>query len=405
MAIMQAWNAVVITSADAAAGYPVLTANPAFSRMTGYTLEELQGRSLKMLQGPDTDPQVLARMRTCLSDGHYFEGTATNYRKDGTPYVVRWNISPVRDDHGQITHFVSVQHDMTDYVLSEQRGRLLAKALDSASDPVLLTDATAHIVFANQAFANVTGYSVNELLGQTPAMLRSGEHGEDFYDVLRQELQSGRDFKAIFINRRRDGTLFHFEQNISPLRDESGRVTHYVSVGRDVTSRVKKERDLLQAATLDRLTGLFNRHQGERSLSERYAAAVASGAPLALIMCDIAHFKSINDSFGHPAGDRVIRQVTQVLRGAVRASDPVVRWGGEEFLVVLSDCTMARAKEVAELMRVRVESAEDAQVGRVTLSLGVAALQPQEPLEDFIHRCDQALYQSKRTGRNRVTSG
>ena len=94
-AVLQAWNAVVITTADAAAGYPVHTANPSFCEMTGYALDELRGRSLKCLQGPDTDPEILARLRDALREGRYFEGTTTNYRKDATPYVVRWNISPV----------------------------------------------------------------------------------------------------------------------------------------------------------------------------------------------------------------------------------------------------------------------------------------------------------------------
>ncbi|MDX7598812.1 PAS domain-containing protein, partial [Aeromonas caviae] len=152
MAIMQSWNAVVITSADRAAGYPVKIANPAFCQMTGYAIDELYGQSLKMLQGPATDQEVINRLRSCLTSGEYFEGMTTNYRKDGSPYLVRWNISPVRDEVGDITHFVSVQQDMTAYAKVEDTSKILGQALDAAAEPILVTDAHAKIIYANQSF-------------------------------------------------------------------------------------------------------------------------------------------------------------------------------------------------------------------------------------------------------------
>ncbi len=128
-AVMQSWNAIVITDADLAGGCRVQIANPAFCAMTGYTLEELRGRTLSMLQGPDTDAAVIEDLRTCLREARFFEGTATNYRKDGSSYIVRWNISPVRDDEGVLTHFISVQQDISEHVRTERENRLLARAL------------------------------------------------------------------------------------------------------------------------------------------------------------------------------------------------------------------------------------------------------------------------------------
>lgn len=243
-AISQAWNAVVITDANAAHGYPVAFANPAFCRMTGYTLEELRGNSLKMLQGPATDPALLNEMRICLREGRFFEGQTTNYRKDGTPYIVQWNISPVLDGSGAITHFVSVQRDMTEVVQTGERERMLSQALNVTSDPIFLTDLNSRIVFANTALTLVSGYSVEELRGQTPRLLSSGKHDRVFYQRLYDTLKQGKNFKANFVNRRRDGTHFHLEQSISPLLDESGKATHYISVGRDVTERVAIEKRL-----------------------------------------------------------------------------------------------------------------------------------------------------------------
>lgn len=402
-AITQAWNAIVITDADVGASCRVQFANPAFLAMTGYSLDELRGQSLRILQGPKTDPNVIDELRLCLKEARFFEGTTTNYRKDGSSYTVRWSISPVRDDSGRVTNFVSVQQDISAYVQAEHTNRLLARALDATSDPVMLTDANARIIFANTAFAKSTGYTVDEIQGSTPALFKSGKHDETFYAAMRRSLASGRDFRATFINRRRDGTLYHAEQSISPIFDEKGCISHYVSVSKDITKRVEREQALLRAATKDKLTGLHNRHHGEKVLAEAYITARTLEHPLTLVMCDIDHFKQINDRFGHPTGDRILVELAGLLKQAVRSRDAVIRWGGEEFMIVLEDCAQKDAVDLAERIRDRVNAYEDAEVGSLSLSLGLATLAPDEAIDKLIARADSALYDAKRSGRNRLS--
>ncbi|MDE2204524.1 MAG: diguanylate cyclase [Burkholderiaceae bacterium] len=402
-AITQAWNAIVITDADVGAGCRVQFANPAFLAMTGYSLDELHGQSLRILQGPKTDPNVIDELRLCLKEARFFEGTTTNYRKDGSSYTLRWSISPVRDDSGRVTNFVSVQQDISAYVQAEHTNRLLARALDATSDPVMLTDANARIIFANTAFAKSTGYTVDEIQGSTPALFKSGKHDETFYAAMRRSLASGRDFRATFINRRRDGTLYHAEQSISPIFDEKGCISHYVSVSKDITKRVEREQALLRAATKDKLTGLHNRHHGEKVLAEAYITARTLEHPLTLVMCDIDHFKQINDRFGHPTGDRILVELAGLLKQAVRSLDAVIRWGGEEFMIVLEDCAQKDAVDLAERIRDRVNAYEDAEVGSLSLSLGLATLAPDEAIDKLIARADSALYDAKRSGRNRLS--
>jgi len=402
-AFMQAWNAIVITDANLATGCQVQIANPAFCAMTGYALDELRGRTLKMLQGPDTDPDVIENLRDCLKEARYFEGTTINYRKNGTPYTVRWSISPVRDSKGGVTHFVSVQQDISDYVRAERANHLFARALNATSDPVVITDAQAHIIFANTAFAEVTGYGVDEVSGKTPALFRSGKHDDAFYANLRQSLKSGKDFRATFINRRRDGSLYHAEQSISPICNDKGHITHYVSVSKDISERVDLEHALRHAATQDTLTGLYSRRHGEHLLDEAYQKSQSNAEALSLIVCDIDHFKRINDGFGHPAGDRVLRDVARILRQSVRSRDAVIRWGGEEFVIVLDNCPLPAAIELAERIRVRVSAHQDAEVGPVTLSLGVATRAQDEAIDPLIARADEALYKAKRGGRNQLS--
>lgn len=402
-AVLQSWNGIVITDADAAASYRVQFANPAFCAMTGYSADELVGRTLKMLQGPDTDQAVIEHLRACLREERFFEGGTTNYRKDGTPYIVRWNISPVRDRNGVLTHFVSVQQDVTARVSAEQRSRVLEQAFEATSESVMVVDCGARIVFANRSFTGLSGFTLEELSGKTPLELGMETPEQGVSASLPKVLESGQLFLNRFLGRRRDGSTYHLEQSISPIRSGSDEITHFVVVCRDISEQVRREEALREVASRDKLTGLYNRHQGERLLEDGFKAAHASRRCMAVLMCDIDHFKRINDTFGHVAGDRILADVAAILRRSVRDSDAVIRWGGEEFLVVLGNCNQSPAFELAERIRARVGEYEDAEVGRVSISVGLASLMPDESLENLVARADAALYQSKHAGRNRTT--
>ena len=402
-AVEQAFNSVVITTAGRDDDGPRISyCNPAFCAMTGYTADELVGQSLRLLQGPLTDPQVLQRLRECLRNAQYFQGSTFNYRKDGSPYLVEWNVSPVFDAHGQIQAFVSVQQDITARVRAEERQALLAHALDATRDAVLIADQKAHILFVNQAFEQLTGYSSAEVLGCTPRFLQSGQHPPAFYQQLREALGRGDSCQATFVNRHKNGHLYHVAQTITPLKDEAGVTRHYVSVSKDVTELMTRTQELRQQAHHDALTGLLNRRAGEKQLQLCQQAAHTGERGYAVIMGDIDAFKQINDRFGHETGDRVLQRCAALLRGAVRRDDAVVRWGGEEFLIILPGCARDAAHELAERICATVAAQEHPTVGRVTMSLGVAAWQPPEDSAELLRRTDQALYQAKQNGRNRV---
>jgi len=403
--VEQSYNSVLITDAvQPPHGPRIVYANPAFCRMTGYTLDELVGRSPRMLQGPDTDREVIAVLRTCIREERPFKGATYNYRKDGAPYIVEWSVSPVRDSQGTVTHFVSVQHDISGRVAAERDRAMLAQALDEATASILITDVEGRIVFANRGFTQLTGYEAEEVIGHTPAILRSGQHSADFYARLWDELRVGRPFRETFVNRRKDGSLFHAEQSIAPVRDNRGEITHFISVSKDMTDRVKVERALRDQALRDPLTGVHNRRAGESVLARAWSEAMTAGEPFSVIVADVDRFKPVNDTHGHAVGDRVLISVAEALRSCVRASDVLLRWGGEEFLVVAAGCPLGRAVELAERMRAAVAECTDEDAGRVTLSLGVAEWREGESTEALVQRADEALYRAKSGGRNRVCS-
>jgi len=159
---------------------------------------------------------------------------------------------------------------------------------------------------------------------------------------------------------------------------------------------------LERLALTDRVTGLFNRHAGELALEREVARARRTRAPFSLVLIDIDHFKEVNDRHGHAAGDEVLKQISSILTSTFRASDLAVRWGGDEFLVFLPDVPMAGAMVFAERARMQVEGLSFEQVGRVTMSGGIAEVRLDEDARAAIRRADAQLYEAKRLGRNLV---
>ncbi|MBH9551435.1 GGDEF domain-containing response regulator [Inhella gelatinilytica] len=164
-------------------------------------------------------------------------------------------------------------------------------------------------------------------------------------------------------------------------------------------------RELAALSRTDALTGLANRRCLDEALEHAWRRAGRAEQSLAAILLDIDHFKQVNDQHGHGVGDSVLVEVAGLLRRGVRATDLAGRWGGEEFLILCPDTDRDGALALAEKLRAAVEAHAFEVVGRKTSSFGVATLNPNEALADLLRRTDEALYRSKREGRNRVTQG
>lgn len=219
--------------------------------------------------------------------------------------------------------------------------------MGGAAEAAMLTDPAGRIVYVNAAFIEMTGYGRDEVLGRTPALMKSGEQPAQFYRDLWRVVCDGREFRGLLVNRRKNGELFHEEKAIRPLFDAAGRITHFLSCGRDVSDRVAALARLHRAATHDALTGLPNR----LLLLERLGAAIArvrdGGAGFTLALVDIDDFKRVNDEHGHAIGDAVLQGVARRLQQGVRKADTVARLGGDEFALLLEgSCDEADASQV-----------------------------------------------------------
>ncbi|MGE4295346.1 MAG: diguanylate cyclase [Campylobacterales bacterium] len=186
----------------------------------------------------------------------------------------------------------------------------------------------------------------------------------------------------------------------SAYLDDHGRVYRFSGVCQDVTRTV-----LLQTqAFYDHLTKTYNRHKMTELIERELAALQAEGVAVSLIMFDIDHFKRINDTFGHPAGDSVLVELSNRIAALLRREDIFARWGGEEFLIALPRASIETAASIAERLRLAVEERAFDEAGAVTCSFGVVEYRAQEGLHEGLKRCDDALYAAKRGGRNRVVT-
>jgi CRP/FNR family transcriptional regulator len=275
--------------------------------------------------------------------------------------------------------------------------------LRRSDEAALITDLDGVIEYVNPAFERITGFESGRAIGCCPSILKSGRHSSEFYGGLWSTLRAGHEFHGVLINRRSDGALYHEEKTIRPLFDD-GRITHFLSCGRDVSERVAAVERLAYTAMHDSLTDLPNRGLFLDRVGQAIAQARRSGEPFALVLTDLDGFKSINDSLGHLAGDAVLRAAAQRLRLCVRTVDTVARLGGDEFGILLPG--VADAAAAALVLRKIVDAfaelplrLEGGAAVALSLSMG-ASLWPADGSDEgaLIAVADRAMYGAKRGG-------
>jgi len=282
--------------------------------------------------------------------------------------------------------------------------RRLSSIVEHVTDIIYITDRHGVIEYVNPGFERATGYSREEAIGRTPRLVKSGQLGEEFYREMWSCILGGNEFRGLFVNRRRDRSLFYEEKTISPIRNRAGEVTHFVSTGKDVSERVLSQEKLNYLAHHDILTGLPNRAQFRSRLNEALARTRRNEKLLALLFLDLDNFKRINDSLGHDIGDTLLRQVAERLRANIRETDDVSRLGGDEFTVILENINHVNNVIAVTQKLVYALSQPflvDAHTLHVSASIGITLY----PLDDaeadlLIKNADMAMYHAKELGRN-----
>ncbi|MGA1695654.1 MAG: GGDEF domain-containing protein, partial [Arenicellales bacterium] len=205
--------------------------------------------------------------------------------------------------------------------------------------------------------------------------------------------------------RNREGRPYWVSATIAPLLDENGQVERYLSIQTDITAQKNEERARVEAETraaTDVLTGLYNRRRLDQELEKAVERRDRYELDFSIMLLDMDHFKSVNDTYGHLVGDDVLITLADLLRQKARKVDTLGRWGGEEFLIICPGVDLDGARTLAERIRSAVETHPFETVGFKTISVGVASCTRDETITDLLARADAALYEAKESGRNRV---
>lgn len=548
-------EAVLITDSQLARPGPfIVYVNPAFCELTGYSASELSGQTPRILQGAETDTDVMQRLRQQLMKGEVFSGETVNYRKDGSPFSMQWTIRAFPAE-GPPRYFIAAQRDVSAMRNLEQQRQQLQALVDiqthvgtAGLDLQAIRNQVVEVAMAvtradggaieeaengEMVYTATSGWAANSLGLRLPIAgslsgacylqrdsihcgdthldprvarvaadkvgFRSGllvplTHQDRCFGVLKvysgrphafnegdmkllnmasQVLASSladarlfkgeRDRRTLLVDSlpilisfidhqlryaevniayahwykrpleqimgklvadvvgeavfegiqhsmlsalsgervtfehhlpQADGSIKPVEIDYTPVRSAKGDIQGFYEIIRDISERKHAEQDYL--------TGTFNRKGFDYRLEMFCTAARRYRRPLALIFVDADHFKSVNDRFGHAVGDAVLRSLAKILTDQVRDSDIVSRWGGEEFAVLAPETSLTEALELAERLRQAVSKHQHGTVGQITASFGVGAFNHKESEKEFVLQVDEALYEAKAAGRNRV---
>ncbi|MCL6618943.1 MAG: EAL domain-containing protein [Thermomonas hydrothermalis] len=286
----------------------------------------------------------------------------------------------------------------------ESQRQITAEVLRNMRESVAVLDDEFHFIAANPAFSAMSGYDVDEVIGQDTAILNSDRHPPEFYQAARDAIRRQASWSGEMWQRHKDGRDFLCAMQCNAIEDPGTRQRLYVLVTSDITERRRIEQELRYLANFDPLTGLPNRTQLAERLSQAIVQARRSGGMLAVLFLDLDNFKDINDSHGHATGDRVLRAAAQRLRDVVGAQRTVARISGDEFAVVLDNLT---ATEEAERCARRILDAFEAPLQLderhefvISPSIGISLFPDHAQVPtDLIKHADTAMYRAKRRGK------
>ena len=289
---------------------------------------------------------------------------------------------------------------------AEERNDLLVAALNASANAVVITDTDAVIQWANPAFEKLTGFSVAEATGRRPSeLISSGVQSNEFYAAMWRTILAGNVWRGEVVNKHRSGRLYHESLTITPVFGRNQRqLRQFIAVKEDISERKTQQQELERLASTDPLTGVANRRSFLSRLESELARLHRYHREATLLMMDLDHFKAVNDTWGHAAGDAVLRFVTDLVTPELRKNDCLGRLGGEEFGILLAETGLEGAREFAERLRTRLEASTipfDGTDIHVTMSIGIVTLDRNEA-HAALSRADHALYRAKKNGRNRV---
>ena len=317
---------------------------------------------------------------------------------------------PLRDSDGQITGLFGISTDITkrkrmEISVNEQK-EFLDAVLNNVDALIYMKDENRVFRYANSRTAGLFSIQPHEVIGKTDSELMPQDVADNLWVLDQKVFDTNKKQTGEEILPNMKGQTKHYLTTKIPFKLDDGTDTS-IAYSTDITELYLLKEKLQRQAITDSLTGLYNRRYFNDQCEREYSRCNRTGSTMSIIVIDIDYFKSINDKFGHPVGDVVLREVSKIYKSCLRKENILCRIGGEEFAILLPDTTQEAATVLAE--RIRQTQEKKAIIGKwkiaikPTISLGVSALLPEDKaFNDLLSRADRALYKAKKKGRNQV---
>lgn len=387
--------------------------NPTHEKLTGLRNDAIAGKQASEFLPAELAEAVERNYRRCL------EKAATIEYEEMIPFEGRetwWmtRLTPLMDDDGRVERIIGSSTHISRLKRAEQTASsyasFIATLMDTLPVPVFYKDRNLKYIGCNRAFEQFLGRDKMQIIGKSVYELSPGEFAEEYDRQDRELLESRATQRYQSRVANADGLVREVVFTKEVFYDADGNVSGIVGTIADITERIAAEEILKDLSLKDELTGLYNRRGINQILPAEFSRSVSAGLPITIVMIDIDHFKKYNDRYGHQAGDRCLHDVAAAIQSSlVRTDDRAGRYGGEEFIVILSNTDQDGAMVVANrikaaVARLAIPHENNAAAPIVTVSIGYSVRRPLpgDNADSLVHEADRWLYEAKHHGRNRI---
>lgn len=399
---------VVVMDADGKITY----VNEKFNHISQFSKDEIVGSELSKISLEENPMPFFTRVQDILTNGKSWKGETLSHKKDGSRYWVDATIVPFLDEAGRPLKYVALLTDITarknaeaEQITVQNELRLAASVFSESPMGIIIADSTGSILRVNDAFQSITGFSSQDVSGQSIQIFRSELHQKDFFKKIWMALENAGHWEGEIWNHRKDGSTYPVWSNISTVKNSQGESSYYVNSFSDISERKKTEDRIFYLAHYDALTDLPNRSFFLERVEKAIANVSDEKDKIAILFLDLDNFKMVNDTLGHARGDLLLKSVAEKLLSCVRESDIVARLGGDEFIIALTNiqsvCSVEKvSQKILDLTR-ETFSHEEKNI-LVSSSIGISMLPDDATdIELLIKNADTAMYGAKSSGKSK----
>ncbi|MGM0508673.1 MAG: diguanylate cyclase [Fusobacteriota bacterium] len=287
----------------------------------------------------------------------------------------------------------------------EKNIRKFSQVIENSPISVVITDPDGNIEYVNPYFEKLTGYSEKEVIGENPRILKSEDKSDKEYKELWNKISKGNTWRGEFYNKKKNGDYYWERAKISSIKDKNGEIEAYIGLKEDITREKRLRKEIEFYAKMDELTAVYNRRAGYDMLSKKIELCSRKDENFSISFLDINNLKYVNDNLGHDFGDKLILNVVEEIKDAIRKSDYIIRFGGDEFIIAFDDSSKKEVERIMERIQKSLDKKNKSEKYNyhMSISYGIEEYDPKDPLdlEKLIFNADEKMYKYKKWYKNK----